>query len=48
MNSENSVTSVERISRGCGEKLIVSGEKTKKPKDWNLFLTNDDNKKQLV
>jgi len=48
MYSENSIKSVERIRRGCGEKLIVSGEKTKRPKDWKSFLTNDDNKKQLV
>jgi len=27
MYSENSVKSVQRIRRGCGERLIVSGEK---------------------
>ena len=39
MYSENSIKSVERIRRGCGEMLIVSGEKTKRPKDWKSFLT---------
>jgi len=48
MYSENSVKSVERIRRGCGEKLIVSGVRTKRQKDWNSFMTNDDNKKQLT
>jgi len=39
MYSENSVKSVEHIRRGCEEKLIISGEKTKRPKDWKSFLT---------
>ncbi len=48
MYIENSIKSMERKRRGCGEKLIIKGDSTKKPKDWKLFLTNDDNKKQLV
>ena len=32
----------------CGEKLIVQGELTKKPADWKEFLTNDQNKVQLI
>ncbi|KAK6184936.1 hypothetical protein SNE40_007284 [Patella caerulea] len=44
----DSVKGVERLRRGCGEKLIVSGPKTKRPKDWKSFLANEDNKKQLV
>ena len=48
MYNEDSVKSGERLRRGCGEKLIVSGECTIKPKDWKAFLTSDANKKQLV
>jgi len=48
MYNENSIKSGERVRRGCGEKLIVSGESTKRPKEWKTFLSNDDNKKQLV
>ena len=39
---------MERARRGCGEKLLVKAENTKKPTDWKSFLTNDENKKQLV
>ena len=42
------VKGVERKRRGCGEKLIVRGEKTRRPKDWKDFLTNDENKEQLI
>ena len=31
-----------------GDKLIVSGDEMKRPKDWKVFLSNDDNKAQLV
>lgn len=48
MYQDDSIKSVERIRRGCGEKLIVSGLKTRRPRDWKLFLQNEDNKKQLV
>jgi hypothetical protein len=40
----NKVKGVERTRRGCGEKLIVGGGKTRRPKDWKSFLTNDENK----
>ncbi|KAH3846464.1 hypothetical protein DPMN_088765 [Dreissena polymorpha] len=39
---------MERKRRGCGEKLLVKGENTKKPADWRNFLTNYENKQQLV
>ena len=39
---------VERLRRGSTPKLIVGGENTKKPKEWKSFLTNDENKKQLI
>jgi len=48
MYKEDSVKAVERNRRGCGVKLILSGEKTKRPKDWKLFLANDENKTQFV
>ena len=44
----NSIKAMERRRRGCGEKLIVQGELTKRPADWKAFLTNDQNKKQLI
>ena len=43
-----SVKGVERKRRGCGKKLIVRGEKTRRSKVWNDFLTNDENKEQLT
>ena len=39
---------VEKFRRGSAEKLIVGGENTKKPKEWKLFLTNNENKKQVI
>jgi hypothetical protein len=39
---------MERKRRGCSEKLIVTGENTKKPPDWKTFLAIEENKKQLV
>ena len=46
--SENSAKRIERQRRGCGEKLIVKGENTKKPTDWKCFLSNSENKEQLI
>jgi len=43
-----SIKAMERKRRGCGEKLMIKGESTKKPADWKLFLSNDENKKQLI
>ena len=39
---------MERARRGMGEKLLVKGEKTKKPVDWKSFLSDDDNKQQFI
>ena len=44
----NSVKAMERLRRGTGTKLILKGEKTKKPADWKSFLCNDENKKQFI
>ena len=39
---------VEGLRRGSEPKLIVGGENSKKPKEWKSFLTNVENKKQLI
>jgi hypothetical protein len=39
---------MERKHRGCSEKLIVTGENTKKQPDWKTFLANEENNKQLI
>ena len=44
----DSVKAVERRRRGCAEKLVLQGELTKRPGDWQTFLTNDENKLQLT
>lgn len=48
MYKPDSVKSSEWTRRGCAEKRIIKGGKTKKPRDWKQFLTNDENKKQLI
>ena len=42
-----SIKAQERQRRGSSEKIILSGPATRKPYDFKMFLTNDDNKKQL-
>ena len=44
----NSVKTMDRLRRGTGSKLILKGEKTKKPVDWKSFLCNDESKNQLI
>lgn len=44
---ESSIKSQERVRRGISEKIILSGPATRKPYDFKMFLTNDDNKRQL-
>ena len=44
----DSVKAVERRRRGCADKLVLQGELTKRPGDWQTFLTNDENKLQLT
>ena len=44
----DSIKSMDRERRGCGDKIIVKGESTKKPSDWKAFLGNDENKKQFI
>ncbi|MES9950704.1 MAG: hypothetical protein ABW118_17235 [Candidatus Thiodiazotropha sp.] len=45
---EKSIKSFERKRRGTSEKLLISGPKTKAPKDWKGFMSNDENKTQLI
>ena len=45
---ENSIKSFERKRRGTSETLLISGPKTKAPKDWKGFMANDENKTQLI
>ena len=44
---EDSIKNHERIRRGISQKYIVDGPSTKKPTDFKLFLSNDENKIQL-
>ena len=43
----DSVKTSERIRRGVSQRYIIEGPATKRPPDLKLFLSNDDNKKQL-
>ena len=43
-----SIKSFERKRRGTSEKLLISGPKTKTPKDWKVFMSNAENKAQLI
>lgn len=43
----NSIKSQERLRRGNSDKFIIDGPATRKPADFKLFLTNDENKTQL-
>ena len=44
----DSINSVERRCRGCGEKLVLKGDATKRPADWKSFLANENNKFQFI
>uniref|UniRef100_A0A0L8H5U3 Uncharacterized protein n=1 Tax=Octopus bimaculoides TaxID=37653 RepID=A0A0L8H5U3_OCTBM len=48
MYKEDSVKGVERNRRGVGDKLILCDKKTKRSKDWKIFLANDENKRQFI
>ena len=39
---------MESKRRGTSDKIILSGENTKRPGDWAQFLANDENKSQFV
>ena len=42
-----SIKTQERLRRGCGEQFLLDGSATRKPKDFKVFLSNDENKKQF-
>lgn len=46
--SPTSIKSFERRRRGSTPTLLLSGPKTKTPKDWKSFMANDENKSQLL
>ncbi|KAH3778617.1 hypothetical protein DPMN_180086 [Dreissena polymorpha] len=48
MCKHGSVKAMERKHRGWGEKLLVKGENTKNTTYLKNFLTNEENKQQLV
>ena len=48
MYHPNSVKAVGKLRRGSAAKLIVRGDNAKKRKEWKSFLTNNENKKQLI
>ena len=48
MYKEDSVKAMEQGRRGEGEKCIIKGENTKRPREWKEFLTNEENKIQLI
>ena len=48
MYKNDSIKAMERQRRGTSDKIILSGEATKRPVDWAAFLSNDDNKSQFI
>lgn len=44
----NSIKGTERLRRGSSERLLLDGVATRRPADWKLFLSNDQNKTQLA
>ena len=48
MYKKNSIKALERVRRGCGDKVLVKGPSMKRPMDWKNFLMNDENKEQFT
>ena len=48
MYHHDSVKSIEQRRRASGDKLIITGPSTKKPKFSEEFSSNDENKHQLI
>ena len=44
----NSIKSFERRRRGSSPTFLLSGPKTRTPRDWKSFMSNDENKTQLI
>ena len=45
---KQSIKSYERAHRGMSPAFLLSGAKTKTPRDWKGFMGNDKNKTQLI
>jgi hypothetical protein len=45
---DNSIKAAERSRRGTSESYLVKGPSTKLPKEWKSFLSNNDNKTNLI
>ena len=45
---KQSIKSYERARRGMSPAFLLSGAKTKTPRDWKGFMGNDKNKTQLI
>ena len=43
-----SLKTLERIRRGVSEPYVIGGPATRRPKDFSVFLGNDDNKMQMT
>ena len=48
MYAENSIKSLERVRRGCGDTLLIKGPSMKRPQDLKRYLSNDKNKEQFT
>ena len=44
----NSIKSFERCHHGSSSTFLLSGPKTRTPRDWKSFMSNDENKTQLI
>ena len=45
---KDSPKTLERIRRGVSEPYVIGGPATRRPKDFSVFLGNDDNKMQMT
>ena len=47
-NKQNLIKSIERMRRGNSTKILLKSPQTLIPSDWYHFLSNDENKIQLM
>ena len=45
---EHSIKAFERRCRGMSTTFLLSGPRTKTPREWKSFISNDENKTQLI
>ena len=43
-----SIKSTERLRRGTSDPILIKGPSSKIPRNFQMFLTNDENKKRLI